>query len=112
MLNLKPSFMSSDPEAPIPLEFVEDDFTEEEHRKLDKFFPAKLTPANFESLAPFYLSGMLMQLGPRGDTTITAEDCLSLVQEHPALRKLLLDGSYKLLRRWSKDSSSSTPITS
>ncbi|KAN0088160.1 hypothetical protein V8E55_005217 [Tylopilus felleus] len=78
MLNLKPSFTSSDPEAPIPLEFVEDDFTEEEHRKLDKFFRAKLTPANFESLAPFYLSGMLMQLGPRGDTTITAEDCLSL----------------------------------
>ena len=103
--------MSSDPDVHIPLEFVEDDFTEE-HQKLDKFFRAKLTPANFESLAPVYLYSMLMQLGPRRDTTITAEDCSSLVQEHPALRKLLLDGSYKLLRRWSKDSSSSTPITS
>ena len=104
--------MSSDPDVHIPLEFVEDDFTEEEHQKLDKYFQAKLTPANFESSAPGYLSLIWMQLGPRRDTTITAEDCFSLVQEHPALRKLLLDGSYKLLRRWSKDSSSSTPITS
>ena len=104
--------MSSDPEAPIPLEFVADDFTEEEHRKLDKYFRAKLSPANYESSAPVYLSWIWIQLGPRRDTTITLEDCSSLVQEHPALRKLLLNGSYKLLRCWSKDSSSSTPITS
>ena len=99
--------MSSDPEAPIPLEFVEDDFTEEEHRNLD--LDISETPTDF----PGVLVLLKRQLGSYRATQakITREDFSRMIQEQPALRELLSDGSYKLLRRWSKDASSSTPIT-
>ena len=108
--------MSSDPEAPIPLEFVEDDFTEEEHRNLDLEISeeyGKLTPTNFELFAPSVLVRIKRQLGSYRATQakITREDFSRMIQEQPALRELLLDGSYKLLRRWGKDASSPTPIT-
>ena len=106
--------MSSDPEAPIPLdlELVEDDFTEEEHRNLDLEISeeyGKLTPTDF----PRVLVHLKRQLGSYRATQakITREDFSRMIQEQPALRELLLDGSYKLVRCWSKDASSSTPIT-
>ena len=101
--------MSSD--APIPLELVEDDFTEEEHQTMDldlcQGLP-ELNSANFDTFAPSMLCYMTMQVGDHA-SGITWEDCSRLIQDQPALRKLLLDGSYKSVRRWSKDSSSSTP---
>jgi hypothetical protein len=91
--------MSSDPEAPIPLEFVEDDFTEEEHRNLDlEISEEYVNPTDF----PRVLVHIKRQLGSYRATQakITREDFSRMIQEQPALRELLLDGSYKLLRRW------------
>ena len=94
---------------PIPLEFVEDDFTEEKHQEMD--LEISQTSEMTSSNAPFVLFYIVQrQLGDRA-TEITLEDCSRLLQEQPALRKLLLDGSYKLVRRWSSDSSLSTPFT-
>ena len=106
--------MSSIPDAPIPLELVEDDFTEEEHQEMDldisQTYP-KLDPEMTYFIAPFALFYIVQkQLGDRA-TKITLEDCSRLLQEYPALWKSLLDGSYKLVRRWSTNSSLFTPIT-
>ncbi|KAN0074451.1 hypothetical protein V8E55_011863 [Tylopilus felleus] len=90
--------MSSIPDAPIPLELVEDDFTEEEHQEMD--LEISQTSEMTSSNAPFVLFYIVQrQLGDRA-TKITLEDCSRLLQEHPALWKSLLDGSYKLVRRW------------
>ena len=72
---------------------------------------AKPDLANFDNLARL-LCYIAIQLGDRAlRLTIEMDDCSRLLQEQSALRKLLLDISYKLVRRWSKDSSLSTPIT-
>ena len=69
--------MSSDPDAPIPLELVEDDFTEQEHRQLDleiyEVF-GKLDSTNFELCALAVLVRIKQELEDCA-IDITREDC-------------------------------------
>jgi len=106
-------------DKPTDLEYVEDDFEEGAHEKLDEeirlhFLP--LTPQNLDFLSPYVLHSILKQLGSRLLPKYRAlVECEIIIKSEPGLRTLLLEGSkrgYKFVRLLSKDLSVSSDCTS
>ena len=105
-------------DEPTDLEYVEDDFEEGAHEKLDEeihqLFPPTLQ--NFDHLLPYLLIHIVMKSGGRLLANYnSAPECQTIIKSEPRLRQMLLDGSkhgFKSVRLLSKDLSVSSDCTS
>ena len=104
---------------PMDLEYVEDDFEEGEHKKMDEMIPklfAALTPEYSDELLPHVLYHISKHSGGRLHPKYhLLEECEIIIKSEPGLRNLLLEGSkrgYKSVRLLSKDLSVSGDCTS
>jgi len=107
-------------DKPTDLEYVEDDFEEGEHEKLDEeireIFPFARTPKQSDRVLLHVLTEIITQSEGRL-LEKCYDECEDIIQSKPGLRNLLLRGSehgYKSVRLLSKDlslSSCSTHLT-
>ena len=106
-------------DKPTDLQFVEDDFEDGAHEKLDEqirlIFP-HITPQVFDTLSPLLLMAIVQQSGSRLLANyLNILECETIVESEPRLRSMLLDGSkngYKSVRLLSKHLSVSIDCTS
>ena len=107
-------------DKPSDLQFVEDDFEEGAHEKLDEqirrtFKFPHIAPQHFD-LSPFLLISIAQKSGSRLLANyLNILECETIVESEPRLRSMLLDGwknGYKSVRLLSKDLSVSIDCTS
>jgi len=92
-------------------EYVEDDFEEGAHEKLDEeirqIFPHLVASKNFDLLSPLLLGFIVKQSRSRlFEKYLDLGECEAIIKNKPRLRYKLLNGSkngYKSVRLLSKD---------
>ena len=105
-------------DEPTDLEYVEDDFEEGAHEKLDKELGvfSLVISQQFDLFAALLLAAIVNQSGDRLLAKyLNVPECETIVKSEPRLRNMLSDGSkngYKSVRLLSKDLSVSSDFIS
>jgi len=105
-------------DEPTDLEYVEDDFEEGAHEKLDKELVvfSLVISQQFDLFAALLLAAIVNQSGDRLLAKyLNVSECETIVKSEPRLRNMLSDGSkngYKSVRLLSKDLSVSSDFIS
>ena len=95
-------------DKPTDLEYVEDDFEEGEHEKLDEDLRCfSSISQHFDSFSPSLLATIVKQSGSRLLAKYTnISECETIMKSEPRIRNMLLNGlknGYKPVRLLSKD---------